>query len=121
MARLKRTSRSLEKAYRRAAGLLSISSDLDLGNELTLRSYQDKISEVRTKVDAYNTLLSNVDQAHNEMVQAEKEIDDLSSRMLSGVGVKYGRNSVEYEMAGGVRTSERKRPTKKTMSEPAAA
>jgi hypothetical protein len=33
--------------------------------------------------------------------------------MLAGVVSKYGRDSNEYEMAGGVRTSERKKPKKK--------
>jgi hypothetical protein len=31
--------------------------------------------------------------------------------MLTGVGVKYGKDSNEYEKAGGVRTSERKSPS----------
>jgi hypothetical protein len=30
--------------------------------------------------------------------------------MLAGVASKYGKDSVEYEKAGGVRKSERKRP-----------
>lgn len=30
--------------------------------------------------------------------------------MLAGVGVKYGKNSDEYEQAGGTRTDERKSP-----------
>ena len=32
--------------------------------------------------------------------------------MLTGVGVKYGKDSNEYEKAGGVRTSERKKPVR---------
>jgi len=43
----------------------------------------------------------------------EKELRDLSSLMLSGVKVKYGRDSNEYEMAGGTRLSERKKSKKK--------
>lgn len=34
-----------------------------------------------------------------------EELRDLSSLMLSGVKVKYGRDSNEYEMAGGTRLS----------------
>jgi hypothetical protein len=32
--------------------------------------------------------------------------------MLAGVAAKYGKDSDEYEKAGGVRKSERKRPTR---------
>jgi hypothetical protein len=33
--------------------------------------------------------------------------------MLAGVGSKYGKDSSEYEQAGGTRTSERKPPVRK--------
>jgi hypothetical protein len=33
--------------------------------------------------------------------------------MLAAVGVKYGKDSSEYEKAGGTRTSERKAPLRK--------
>jgi len=36
----------------------------------------------------------------------EKELRDMSSQMLSGVKVKYGRDSNQYEMAGGTRLSD---------------
>jgi hypothetical protein len=39
--------------------------------------------------------------------------------MLMSVGIKYGRNSNEYEQAGGVRSSERKTSTCKTKLTPA--
>jgi hypothetical protein len=35
-----------------------------------------------------------------------KELRDLSSQMLAGVKVKFGRDSNEYEMAGGTRLSD---------------
>ena len=34
---------------------------------------------------------------------------DTSERMLAGVAAKYGRDSTEYEMAGGTKKSERRR------------
>ena len=43
----------------------------------------------------------------------EKALDQLSTRMLKAVAVKFGENSDEYEKAGGKRTSERKRPQRK--------
>ena len=39
--------------------------------------------------------------------------------MLAAVGVKYGKDSTEYEQAGGTRTSERKSPSRKSSPTPA--
>ena len=41
----------------------------------------------------------------------------MSSLMLSGVKVKYGRDSNEYEMAGGTRLSDRKKRSRKSEGE----
>jgi hypothetical protein len=40
---------------------------------------------------------------------AEKTLRDMSERMLTGVATKYGKDSDEYEKAGGVRKRDRKR------------
>ncbi|MCI5168677.1 MAG: hypothetical protein D3903_21920, partial [Candidatus Electrothrix sp. GM3_4] len=57
------------------------------------------------------------DAAGNDFRTLEKELRDLSSRMLSGVKVKYGRDSNEYEMAGGTRLSDRKKKLRKDEGE----
>lgn len=114
MARQKKLSSFLESAQQRLVALSTIDPALDLGNGLTLATYRTEVSSAKAKQDAYNTLLSQVDQAYNEFQAAEKAIRDLSERMLAGVASKYGKDSSEYEMAGGTRKSERKRPTRKT-------
>ncbi len=43
----------------------------------------------------------------------EKELKDWNGRMLAGVGSEFGKDSPEYEAAGGVRKSERKKPARK--------
>ncbi len=113
MARQKKLSPFLEGAQQRLAALSSIDPTLDLGTGLTLAAYRAEVVSVQAKQDAYNTLLSQVDQSYNEFQAAEKSIRDLSERMLAGVASKYGKDSSEYEMAGGTRKSERKRPTRK--------
>jgi hypothetical protein len=50
---------------------------------------------------------------YNELLADERSLGEMSEHMLSGVKVKFGRDSAEYEMAGGVRRSERKRPQRK--------
>ena len=43
----------------------------------------------------------------------EKDLDTMSKNMLVGVRIKHGEDSAEYEMAGGTKASDRKRPVRK--------
>ncbi len=113
MARRKRSSKVLEKANRRIASLRSISPNLNLGNGLTVDTYTELITDLNDKLAAYNTVLSTVDKIYNDMVTAEQRLGDYSEHMLLGVATKFGKNSDEYEMAGGVKKSERKRSTRR--------
>jgi len=61
---------------------------------------------MREKQDAYNQLLSTVDTAYVEMMEFEKTLADLTDHMLLDIASRFGRNSSEYEAAGGVRKSE---------------
>ena len=116
MARKKRSSIVLEKAERRAAGLKSLGIDLDFGNSYTLTNFLASIDEMRARQDAYNQLLATIDSTYVEMLEFEKSLADLSDHMLLGVASKFGRNSSEYEGAGGVRKSEQVRRRNKTRS-----
>lgn len=101
MARRKRTSPVLEKAVRRMAGISSIDPYLDLGNGLSLSSFSSLIETMRTRENAYNAALSNLDRLYQEMLETERELGDVAERMLMGIGTRYGKGSVEYGMAGG--------------------
>ena len=92
----------LEKAARRAAAINSIDPNLDLGNGLSLPAFSSLIETLRTKENAYNTALSNVDKLYREMLETEQELGDMTEHMLLGVATRYGKSSVEYGMAGGV-------------------
>ncbi|WP_193199242.1 hypothetical protein [Nostoc sp. MG11] len=109
MSRRKRSSPVLKKAVRRAAGMDSIDPNLDVGNGLTLPAFSTLIETMRTKENAYNSALSNVDKLYREMLQTERELGDMTEHMLMGVGTRYGKSSVEYGMAGGVPKSQRRR------------
>ncbi|MCA9936062.1 MAG: hypothetical protein H6662_12255 [Ardenticatenaceae bacterium] len=106
MARQKRSSTILQSAQIRAAALESINSALDLGHGLTIESYRASLNELQTLLDTYNTRLSELDGILNDLKASEKRVASLSARMLAGVGVAYGKDSNEYEQAGGTRTSE---------------
>ena len=64
-------------------------------------------------MDSYNTLLSTVDEKLNKLKAQEKILDNWNERILVGVAAKFGKDSSEYEQAGGVRKSERKKPKAK--------
>ena len=114
MARARRISKTLDKAQQRAAGLASISPTLDLGSNLTLTAFKTANADTQARLDAYNAALAVVDAAYNALLAGEDNLAALNERMLLGVATKYGLDSSEYEMAGGKRKSERKRPTRKT-------
>ncbi|MBF2004223.1 MAG: hypothetical protein IGS49_01775 [Chlorogloeopsis fritschii C42_A2020_084] len=112
MSRRKRSSPILEKAERRIASLKSIDTALDLGNGLTMQAFTNAVEDTREKLQAYNTILSKVDQAYHEILESELILSKLSERMLNGVVSKFGKDSSEYEMAGGTRRRERRRRAK---------
>lgn len=109
MPRQKKASRVLTQAEKRSASVQSIHPNLDLGSGITALGYKRTIDTLRQKITTYNELLSLLDQAANAVKAAELDTRDYSERVLAGVATKYGKNSDEYEMAGGVRKSERKR------------
>ena len=115
--RKKQRSIIIDKAQARQAALLSISSELDFGNDLTTEAYDQLVEETREALKAYNTLLSATDQSYNDFKELEKSLADMSDRMLTGVATQYGKNSDEYEMAGGTRKSERRRAKRQPSKE----
>lgn len=115
MPRPKRSSRVIDRAERRIAAIKSINATLDLGNGHTVDSFNTMIAATRTKLSNYNSSLSTVDAAQNILVEAERELMELTSHILLSVAAKYGKDSYEYEMAGGIRKSERKRRVRKTV------
>jgi hypothetical protein len=104
----------LEKGKSRLAGLKSIKKDLDFGDNLSVAVYETQLSLLETDLKTYNQALSTIDDLYNKCIAQIDVVKDYSERMLSGVALKYGKESSEYEMAGGTRKSERKKPKPKT-------
>jgi hypothetical protein len=118
MARLKKAGKEIETAQQRLAGQKSIEEALDLGNNLTNAAYEAKIQEALTALNDYNASLSASDDKLNTYKAKANEVKAYSERSLKAVGVKYGFDSTEYEMAGGTRKSEHKKSKPKTPSKP---
>ncbi|MEH2229925.1 MAG: hypothetical protein V7K71_09795 [Nostoc sp.] len=115
MARPKRNSRTLGKAELRLASIKSISPTLDVGENLTVTDYTDKIENLRQSLEAYNTTLSTIDVLLTQIVENEQDLADYSEKILRGIAYKYGNNSHEYQMAGGIRKSDRKRAVRQSV------
>lgn len=113
MARQKRSSRILEKAKSRLTGVQSIDEKLAINKKLTAQAYSAHINALSDKLSAYNKALADADALQIEVDKAEDFLADYSEEMLMGVGAEFGKNSAEYERAGGVRKSDRKRPARK--------
>lgn len=111
----KKSAPILEAASTRIAGVKSIGNDLDLGNGLSVTTYSTAIVALRTVLEEYNTALTDADVKRSEFKEKQKSLKDLHERMLMGVGARFGKDSVEYGQAGGVRKSEHKKskPTPK--------
>ncbi|WP_448266175.1 hypothetical protein [Nostoc sp. DSM 114159] len=112
MSRKKRTSRVLEKAELRSAGLKAIDSNMSFGDDCDLQNLNQAIEQLRTMLDAYNTALTVIDSSKTKIDAMEKTLSNLTDKMVRGVAFKYGKDSSEYEMAGGVRESERIRKSR---------
>ncbi|MEH2260914.1 hypothetical protein [Nostoc sp.] len=112
MSRKKRTSRVLEKAELRSAGLKAIDSNMNFGDDCDLQNLSQAIEQLRTMLDAYNIALTVIDSSKTKIDTMEKTLSNLTDKMVRGVAFKYGKDSSEYEMAGGVRDSERVRKSR---------
>ena len=116
MARAKRKSTVLDTGRQRLAGLKSITPPPDFGPNLKVANYETQLNGFSDKIDKYNGLLSTLDELQNELDADEGELRTMNTRMLAASESHYGPDSSEYEMVGGKRRSERKRPTRKTPS-----
>ncbi|MHC5850271.1 hypothetical protein [Nostoc sp.] len=112
MSRKKRTSCILEKAELRSAGLKAIDLNMNFGDDCDLQNLTKSIEQLRTMLDAYNTALTVIDSSKTKIDAMEKTLSNLTDKMVRGVAFKYGKDSSEYEMAGGVRDSERVRKSR---------
>src|SRR2546423_14422279 len=109
MPRTRRTCKVIAEANARSSNLKSISPTLDLGGGLSVEEFDKLISESAAALDDYNQTVASLDEKSNRLDALLKRTGEMSARMLAGGGARHGKNSDEYEKAGGVRTEEIKR------------
>ena len=61
----------------------SIAADLDLGNGLTVESYQTAIAEVDTLVNSFNTQVALLGELRNRITEKETVLKDFITIGLS--------------------------------------
>ena len=93
MAYSKTSSKDFEHAIKRMASLKSIDPALDIGNGLTVETYQQSIDHVSNVMEVYNTQLSLADSFSSSLKEKEKLLRAFTERMLTGVAAKFGRDS----------------------------
>jgi hypothetical protein len=99
-----------DEAASRLAAMQTIEANLDLGGGLTLTAYSAAIDDGRAKITAYTQQSALAEEKRTLALEADKKLKQLSSRFLSAVAGRYGKDSEEYAKAGGTRTSERHKP-----------
>ena len=114
MTRKKRSSRILEKAEFRVAGLKAIDPNINFNDTYNLQNLTQLIDNFHNTLEDYNAAIAMIDSSRKKLDEMEKNLSQVSDKMLMGVGFKYGKNSNEYELAGGVRDSERIRKSRLT-------
>jgi hypothetical protein len=114
MPRQKKTAHVADKLEHKLAGLKAIDPKLDLGNNCNISNLEGTIVKLRDRVNAYNQALSIIDSSQVEIAELEKSLNQLSEKFLLGVAFRYGKDSHEYELAGGVPTKERIRKSMAT-------
>jgi hypothetical protein len=106
MSYKRRMSQIIADARQRSGNLKTIDPALDLGGGLNVAAFDAMITTAQASLDAYNALLAQADASGNNFGEDEKDVRTMSARMLAGVGAHYGKDSNQYEMAGGTRTSD---------------
>ena len=109
----KRNSVVITKAKKRKLSIGSISTTFKVSDEVTFEKYEQLITETDKTLNEYNELLRLADEKANILDALEIKLRDWNLRMLEGVSSVYGKDSNEYEKAGGVRRSDRKKPVRK--------
>lgn len=110
----RKSTRILEQAEVRAASMAAINPNLDLGDNRSLEEFNGQIEKLQAQINAYNTAVTALETIRSDIKEREKTLREFSAQMLLGVAFKYGRDSLEYQLAGGVRQSERSRRSNAT-------
>lgn len=118
----RKTPKSVLKAKDRLLGMVKIDADKTKatnyrpsGAALTVAAMEAKIASHTAALDAFNTKKLSLERELVDLLRMEKEISGMATDVLTGARVIFGQDSVEVELVGGIRQSERKAPRRKAV------
>ena len=111
MARLKRTSATITIAETRVALFEALDPALDFGEGLAVVGLKADVVKANEELAKYNTELSKLDVLANKLKTTERALAKKTKRMIGGIVLRYGEDSIQYQQTGG---SYYKTPAKKT-------
>lgn len=111
--RKKQESEEIKELWKIVAGMKAIDPAFDAGTGVTLAVAEALINEGIVALDECNQAVAVADDKDNIYAAKNKKIRAFKKKVLPAGGLKYGTDSSEYEMLGGVRDSERKKPVRK--------
>ena len=92
---------------------ITLGSDNDPNNpKVTYPDFQAAEKKVEDLVEQIETLRSTLTKLVDDKDDAAADLSDLNTRALSAIRGIFGPDSAQYDQAGGVRTSERKKPAR---------
>lgn len=106
MAYKRRSSTVVDQANQRLIGIKQISPTPTFPAGISIAATEQKKQDIEALLLQYNSLLAQADQVLDRIVDGEKELRGMNTKLLTAVGLLYGKDSPEYEAAGGTRTSE---------------
>ena len=109
----KRTAHILTQAEARVAALRLLEPKLAFGGNLSLQAFTDKIDALRERYVSYKVQMSRLDVERSALDTMERELAQMTSRMLLATLVQFGSKSREYAMACGPRPNGRGRQARR--------
>jgi glycine/serine hydroxymethyltransferase len=82
-------------------------------NDITFTQFQTMITELRAQRGHTEDLRTQLTASSIQTNDKAVAVNNINTRVRSGIRGFFGPNSTQYDQVGGTRTSERKRPTRK--------
>lgn len=111
--RKKQETEEMRELRKKIAGMKSIDGAYDSGSGITVAAAEAMLKGGVDALEESNKAVAVADDKDNILKDTIKQIRAFNKKILPAAGLKYGTDSSEYEMLGGVRDSERKKRTAK--------
>ena len=102
----------LEQAQDALQALQQINPNFQVG-DISLSALENAIGLVTSKQAQISAVEAQLTDMRNERGTLNAALWDTLKRLRSGIKAAYGDDSSQYEMIGGTRLSEKKRPVRK--------